>query len=217
MDLYVRGLAVGPMKNFVYLLGAVDAAEAAVVDPAWDLDAILSAAHEDGRVVTCAIATHGHNDHINAAPELVARLKVPVYAQRAEIEVTPNLERLGSALRPLEPGSRISVGSLQIRALHSPGHTPGAQCLVCGGAVFTGDTLFVNGCGRCNFPQSDVHQMYRTLTERLGVLPNETRVFPGHDYGDIPVSTLGRERAQNPYLRFPDEASFVAYRMRPPP
>lgn len=214
-ELYVRAIPLGPMKNVVYLIGAVDASEVAVVDPAWDVGAILEAAREDGKRIACAIVTHGHHDHINGLPELLTHREVPVYAQRIEVEGTAALRDLGSVVQPLEPGGQIAVGPLAVTALHGPGHTPGAQCLTCGGAVFTGDVLFVNGCGRCDFPKSDPAAMFRTLTQVLGALPNGTKVFPGHDYGDVPVSTLGREREKNPYLQFDDEADFIAYRMRP--
>ncbi len=213
--MYVRTLALGPMKNFVYLVGAADASDVAVIDPAWDVPAILTVAFEDGKRVSCAIATHGHGDHINGLPELLAGGELPVYAQALEVEVTPALQEIGRALRPLEPGAFIEVGPLRLQALHAPGHTPGAQCLHCGDSLFTGDVLFVNGCGRCDFPRGSPTDMYRTLTRVLSGLPAETQVYPGHDYGDVPVSTLGRERERNPYLRFEDEASFVAYRMRP--
>lgn len=203
------------MKNFVYLVGAEGAAEVAAIDPAWDVEAILNAAQTDGKRVVCAVATHGHRDHINGLPELVARTQVPVYAQRIEVERIPALQQLGAAVHPLAPGDRIRIGSLEATSLHGPGHTPGAQCLHCGDAIFTGDVLFVNGCGRCDFPESDPAAMFHTLKDVLGRLPGDTRVYPGHDYGDIPVSTLSRERERNPYLQFRTEADFVAYRMRP--
>ena len=214
-ELYVRSLSLGPMKNLVYLLGAADAPEVAVIDPAWDVGAVLRAAQEDGKTVVCAIATHGHRDHINGLPELLAYRSVPVYAQRIELEGTPALQQLGAAVRPVDPGGKIAVGPLSVTALHGPGHTPGSQCLWCGDVVFSGDILFVNGCGRCDFPESDPSAMFHTLREVLGGLPDKTQLFPGHDYGDIPVSSLGRERERNPYLQFENEADFVAYRMRP--
>jgi hydroxyacylglutathione hydrolase len=214
-SLYVRVLALGPMKNFVYLVGASDGAEVAVIDPAWDVDAILGAAESDGKRIVCAVATHGHSDHINGLPELIARTGAPAYAQRLELERTPALQQLGAAVRPLGPGDPIPIGQLKATAIHGPGHTPGAQCLLCAGALFTGDVLFVNGCGWCGFPGGDPAAMFHTLNQVLGTLPDETRVFPGHDYGNIPVSTLGRERERNPYLQFRTEAEFVAYRTRP--
>lgn len=213
--LYLKQLKLGPMKNFIYLLGAEGAPEVAVVDPAWDVPAIERAVSEDGKRLACAIVTHCHPDHINGLPELLSRHDVPVYAQRREVEFSPELRQLGDALRPTEPGGEIPIGSLRAHAIHTPGHSPGSQCVLCGDALVSGDTLFVNACGRCDLKGGDPEEMYRSLIQRLGKLPDETRLLSGHDYGDVPISTLGRERQKNPYFQFPDMASFVTYRMRP--
>lgn len=214
-NLYLKQLKLGPMDNFVYLIGAEGAPEVAVTDPAWDVDAIERAIVQDEKRLACAIVSHSHHDHINGLPDLLARHDIPVYAQRREVEFSDDLRKLGDAVHPTDPGGEIPIGPLRVRALHTPGHTPGSQCVLCGDALVTGDTVFVNACGRCDLKGGDPEAMYRTITEVLMKLPEETRLLPGHDYGDVPISTLGREREHNPYFRFPDVASFVAYRMRP--
>lgn len=214
--LYVRQLQLGPMKNFVYLVGAKDSPEVAVVDPAWDVEAIARAVEEDGKRLAAAFVTHGHHDHINGLPDLLRRFDVPVYAQKAEADYSEQLrEQASDALRPISPGQAFQVGALKATAVHTPGHTPGSQCLWADESLATGDTLFVNACGRCDFAGGDPAVMFDTLYRVLGALPDETKVYPGHDYGDVPVSSLGRERAQNPYFQFKDVGEFVAYRMRP--
>ena len=214
--LYVRQLQLGPMENFVYLVGAEGAPEVAVVDPAWDVDVIERAAQEDGKKLAAAFLSHCHGDHINGLPELLARHDVPAYAQREEIDFSADLRRAGGdALRPLNPGDELEIGPLRAKALHTPGHTPGSQCLWLADAVASGDTVFVNACGRCDLKGGDPAAMHRTIQSVLMRLPDETRLLPGHDYGDVKVSTLGREKANNPYFRFPDLVSFVTYRMRP--
>lgn len=214
-NLYLKQLKLGPMDNFVYLIGAAGAPEVAVTDPAWDVDAIERAVVQDEKRLACAIVSHSHHDHINGLPDLLARHDIPVYAQRREVEFSGELRKLGDVVKPTDPGGEISIGPLRVRALHTPGHTPGSQCVLCGDALVTGDTVFVNACGRCDLKGGDPEAMYRTLTEVLMTLPPETRLLPGHDYGDVPISTLGRERERNPYFQFKDMASFVAYRMRP--
>jgi glyoxylase-like metal-dependent hydrolase (beta-lactamase superfamily II) len=211
-DLYVRQLRLGPMENFVYLVGAQGAPEVAVVDPAWDVDEIDRAAAEDGKTLSCAIATHGHPDHVNGLPELLRRHDLPVYFQRDELAHSPALRELGTAVRALAPDEVMRVGPLEIHALHTPGHTPGSQCLLCGDALVTGDTIFVNACGRCDLKGGDPEAMFRTI-QRLKQLPDSTRLFPGHDYGDVPVSTIGREKQRNPYFQMPDLDAFLVYRM----
>ncbi|MBK7860360.1 MAG: MBL fold metallo-hydrolase [Archangiaceae bacterium] len=213
--LYVRQLALGPMKNFVYLVGAEGAPEVAVIDPAWDVPAIFDAAEQDGKKVSAAVVSHHHHDHINGLPALLARADVPVYAQKAELDFSEELQEHRSAIRAVGPGEAVKVGPLELKLIHTPGHTPGSQCVYCGGALVSGDTVFVNACGRCDFPGGSAEQMFDSLHRVLGGLPGETKLFPGHDYGDVQVSSLDRERQQNPYFKLGAVGEFLAYRMRP--
>lgn len=213
---YLRQLKLGPMDNFVYLLGARGSPEVAVIDPAWDLPAIERAAQEDGKRLTAAIVSHCHRDHINALPELLARHDVPVYAQKEEADFSEDLRKsAGDALRATAPGEVVRVGPLEVKLLHTPGHTPGSQCVLCGDALVSGDTLFINACGRCDLKGGNPEDMYRSLTGVLMRLPDATRLFPGHDYADVPVAEMGAVKGANPYFQFHDLESFVAYRMRP--
>jgi hydroxyacylglutathione hydrolase len=210
MALYLRQLELGPMQNFVYLLGAEGAREAAVIDPAWDVPAILAAAEADGRTLTHALLTHHHHDHVNGVEPLRAALpSLRVVAQDAE------LPQLALEAEGVAPGGEVQVGPLAITCVHTPGHTPGSQCFHVSGSLITGDTLFIGGCGRCDFTGGDPRRMFHSLHDVLGRLPDATVVLPGHDYGGRPTSTLGRERADNPYLTRTDEETFVSFRMRP--
>lgn len=203
------------MSNFVYLVGPAEGDVAAVVDPAWDVEAILAAAAEDGRRVESVFLSHHHHDHMNGLAPLLARLDVPVYVQRAEADFADPLRPFAGVLRPVEPGAVVEVGTLPITCIHTPGHTPGSQCLLCGGALLSGDTVFVNACGRCDLPGGDASQMFDSLHRILGALGDDTELFPGHDYGEVANSTLGRERQENPYFRLGALHDFVAYRLRP--
>lgn len=213
--LYVRQLTYGPMKNFIHLVGAAGAAEVAVVDPAWNVPALLEEVARDGKKIAAVVLTHSHEDHVNGVPELLRSHDVPVYVQRAEVAFNSRLQDFAGALKPVGPSDQVKVGPLALTFIHTPGHTPGSQCLHCGGALFSGDTLFVDHCGRCDFPGSDVGQMFDSLHRVLGALPDETKLYPGHDYGAVPVSTLERERKLNPYLLRTDLKSFSDYRLRP--
>ena len=212
---YVRQLPLGPKKNFVYLSGSPGGTEAFVVDPAWDVNAILSAAEVDGRKLSGIFLTHHHDDHINGVPELLQRADLPVYVQKAEVDFAEVLRPFASAIRAVGPGERVNVAGLEVECLHTPGHTPGAQCLSCGGGLFAGDTLFVNACGRCDFKGGDAVEMHRSLFDVLGKLGDATALYPGHDYGDVKVSSLGRERERNPYFQLREREAFVKYRMTP--
>ncbi len=213
---YVRQLKLGPMDNFVYLVGAEGSPEVLVVDPAWDVAAIERAVVEEGKQLVGAFVSHCHKDHTNGLPELLARHDVPVYAQREEVAFSEDLRALaGDALRPVGAGDAIQVGGRSFQALHTPGHTPGSHCLLAGDSLVSGDTLFINGCGRCDLRGGNPEDMYRSLSQVLLKVPDQTRLWPGHDYGQVPVAELGEVRRTNPYFAFPDVASFVQFRMRP--
>ncbi|HYO72030.1 MAG TPA: MBL fold metallo-hydrolase [Archangium sp.] len=215
-SLYVRQLKLGSMDNFVYLVGPKDSDEVLVVDPAWDVPAIEKALVEDGKRLVGAFVSHCHGDHTNGIPELLSNHDVPVYAQRAEVDFSADLREMASgALRQLGPGDTLTVGGRSFQALHTPGHTPGSHCLLAQDALVSGDTVFINGCGRCDMRGGDPEAMYRSLSQVLLKVPDSTRLFPGHDYASVPVAAMRDVRQHNPYFAFPDVAAFVAYRMRP--
>ena len=214
--LYLRQLQLGPMRNFVYLVGRADRPETAVIDPAWDVPALLRAAEEDGRRLTHAFVSHRHFDHMNGVVPLLEAQELRVVLHRDDAQPLAR-ELPGSSLDLVGGGESVDVGGLAIACIHTPGHTPGSQCFHVAGAdaLFSGDTVFAGACGRCDLEGGDPARMFDSLTRVLGALPAETQLYPGHDYGDVPVSSLAREREHNPYLRFPDAAAFSAYRQRP--
>ncbi len=215
--LYLRQLELGPMQNFVYLVGCARTREVAVIDPAWEVDRLLQAADEDGVRIAAAFVSHRHFDHTNGLPSLLERVEVPVFAHEAdaaEIGLPP------SAVRTVKGGDTWRLGDVTARFVHTPGHTQGSQSFLVDKSLFSGDTLFIRGCGRCDLPGGDPEQMFRTIKDVLGKLDAGTQLFPGHNYADKAVSTLGEERRDNPFLQFGDVPSFVAYRMagqRPAP
>jgi glyoxylase-like metal-dependent hydrolase (beta-lactamase superfamily II) len=213
MALYVRQLKLGPMENFVYLVGAPDARETAIVDPAWDVAAAAQAAADDGRVLTHALVSHHHFDHVNGLPDVLARGGIRVVAHAADVpKLAPELQREVTAVAA---GDAVEVGPLRVRAFHTPGHTPGSTCWHTGDSLFAGDTVFVNACGRCDLAGGDPEQMFQSL-RRVAELPGDVTLYPGHDYGDVPVSSIAREKERNPYFqKLAALEDFVAYRMRP--
>ncbi|MFN2546321.1 MAG: MBL fold metallo-hydrolase [Myxococcales bacterium] len=213
MALYVRQLKVGPMENFVYLVGAPDARETAIVDPAWDVGAAARAAEEDGRALTHALVSHHHFDHVNGLPDVLARGGIRVYVHGADLpKLAPELQ---GEVTSVGAGDAVDVGPLQVRAFHTPGHTPGSTCWHAGDSLFAGDTVFVNACGRCDLAGGDPEEMFNSL-RRVAELPADVTLYPGHDCGDVPVSTIAREKERNPYFqKLASLQDFVSYRMRP--
>jgi len=217
--IFVRQLELGPMQNFVYLVGDREARQCAVVDPAWEIDTIVDTAQAADMTIVGALVTHTHQDHVGGSlaswgmpgripgvEELLARVPAKVYVHKAEREFLPGM---GSDLVKVDNHDTLAVGNLTITFLHTPGHTPGSQCFLVEDQLISGDTLFIGSCGRTDLPGSDPTEMYYSLTQRLAALPDTTTLLPGHNYGG-PSSTIGTEKRQNPFMRFPSLGDFLA-------
>jgi hydroxyacylglutathione hydrolase len=203
-------LEVGLVQNFCEILFCPDTHEAAIVDPAWEVDRLLREVESRGLRVTTALITHTHHDHIEGVGELVARTGAAVVVSPREAE---RVKRAARQLVDAVDGRDVMIGRRGVRALDTPGHTVGGTCFVMEGSIVTGDLLFVGGCGRTDFQGGDTATMWRSL-QRVAALPEETRVYPGHDYGPTPTSTIGNERETNPYLRCRTFEEFRALRER---
>ena len=216
--IYLKQMELGPMQNFVYLVGDPVARQCVVVDPAWEIDTILDAARADGMTIAGALVTHTHQDHVGGSlegwglpgrvpglEELLGRVPVKVYVHKAEGEF---LRGFGSDLVRVDANDTLSVGRLTLTFLHTPGHTPGSQCFLVDGRLVSGDTLFIGSCGRTDLPGSDAEAMYYSLTQRLAALPESTILLPGHNYGG-PSSTIGDEKRANPFMRYASLGDFL--------
>jgi hydroxyacylglutathione hydrolase len=168
--------------------------------------------------ITGALVTHTHQDHVGGSlaswgmpgripgvEELLAKVNAKVYVHKAEREFLPGL---GSDLVKVDNHDTLAVGRLTLTFLHTPGHTPGSQCFLIDGRLVSGDTLFIDSCGRTDLPGSDPSEMYYSLTQRLGALPDATVLFPGHNYGGA-SSTIGAQKRQNPFMRFASLGDFL--------
>lgn len=206
------------MDNFVYLLGDRETRECVVVDPAWDVDAIVGAARAEGFTITGALVTHWHPDHVGGSlmghdveglPRLLAVAPCKVHVHAADAEWVKLMTGVSDTdLVKVSSGDKVKVGKVEIECLHTPGHTEGSQCFRCGGALVSGDTLFLEGCGRTDLPGGDTEEMWRTLYTRLLALPGDLVLYPGHDYAKRPPAPLDEVRRTNPVLGAPDWATF---------
>jgi hydroxyacylglutathione hydrolase len=217
--LYLRQAQIGPMANFVYLIGDPETHKAAVVDPAWDVGAILKFARDEDYEIDRILITHYHQDHlggdmmghnVQGAADLLNLIKAKVYVNKHEAEGVKRVAGLSdSDLVTVEAGDVFKVGNIDIKFLHTPGHTPGSQCFLVEGNLVSGDTLFVNSCGRVDLPGSDPEAMYYSLNQTLRNLEDSTVVYPGHAYSPESSTTIGEQKRHNMYMRFNNLDDFL--------
>ncbi|MBL7084869.1 MAG: MBL fold metallo-hydrolase [Candidatus Omnitrophica bacterium] len=196
-------IVVGPMQVNCYILGSPSTHEAIVVDPGAEPEKIKDKIKRHGLKINCIVNTHGHADHIGANAHLAA----PVYIHRLDAHFLNNPQlnlsnMLGLTLdlpapaKLLEEGQKLTVGSISLEVIHTPGHTPGGICLKADKFCLTGDTLFAQGIGRCDLPYASEKDLLASIREKLLVLPDKLVIYPGHG----PSSTIGEERKGNPFI-----------------
>ena len=201
------------MVNFVYLIGDAETRECVVVDPAWDAQGILDVVDADGMTLVGALGTHYHPDHVGGSmfgftvpgmAALAALRPVKLHVNEHEADGVKQVTGLSeSDLVRHAGGDTLRVGDVEVRFVHTPGHTPGSQCFLVDGRLVSGDTLFVQGCGRVDLPGGNAEQLYESLTQKLAKLPDDTVLYPGHDYGHTPTSTIADQKKTNYAMRIP--------------
>jgi glyoxylase-like metal-dependent hydrolase (beta-lactamase superfamily II) len=208
--------AAAQMANFAYAIGDTASRTAVLVDPAYDVGTLVDLLARDDMTCVGAIATHYHPDHVGGSlfgyrvegiAALLDRLDVPIHVQADEAPWIERTTGVSDALVRHASGDVVAVGAVRVELVHTPGHTPGSQCLLVEECLVTGDTLFLDGCGRTDLPGGDAVAMYETLTKRLASISDETVVFPGHRYSREPSLTMGETRSRNAVLapRSPDD------------
>jgi len=211
-EIYLEQLQLGPMANYVYLIGSRSTRQVVIVDPAWSIDTLFEQLESRDLTAIGALATHYHPDHIGGEvfghqiegiSELLERQGMKVYANALEADGLKQLTGLAeNDLVRVDSGDKLQIGEVELEFLHTPGHTPGSQCFRVQNMLVSGDTLFLQGCGRVDLPGGDADQLYASL-QKLKQLPDDVVIFPGHDYGGGPHLTLAETKKLNPYLRIP--------------
>lgn len=212
MAVEIEQLLVGRMAVFCYIVSCSETNTALVIDPGGDEDRVAGRVKEKKLDLKYIVNTHFHGDHscgnlrmkeITGAEILIHEMDAPFLLEPAAVELMAKLGFKPSppADRTVKDGDTIELGRLSIAVLHTPGHSPGGMCLLVEDNLFTGDTLFVGGIGRTDLPASSHTDFMKSIREKLLVLPDETVVWPGHNYGPNPSSTIGLEKVANPWLR----------------
>ena len=207
------------MLNFAYLIGDRETKDCVVVDPAYEAGDLVDILENDGMRLSGVLVTHHHPDHVGGSmmgfnlkglAELMERQSVPVHVNTHEALWVSRVTGIPEGdLTKHEHGDKVSIGDVEIELLHTPGHTPGSQCFLLDGRLVAGDTLFLEGCGRTDFPGGDIDAMYRSL-HALAELPGDPTVYPGHWYAQEPSASLSEVKRTN-YVYRP--ASLEQWRM----
>jgi hydroxyacylglutathione hydrolase len=210
----IEQITVGEMEVFCYVIACDETREAAAIDPAGDrndIEKIISVLEEKDLQLSYIINTHGHADHTFGNQLLASRTGAKTVMHELDDDLFTTEEAKAwaaafglSAAPPVDiritDGYKLPLGNLTLEFIHTPGHTPGAVCVLVGNNLITGDTLFVGAVGRTDLPGGSMETLLKSIEEKLLPLPGETVIWPGHDYGDQPTSTLSREMETNPYI-----------------
>ncbi len=197
----VHQIQVGGMQNFSYILEDEETEEAIIIDPSWDLENIEQTIKRNDLKIKYIVNTHHHFDH-TLGNEAMAKLTGAKIIQHEASELKHDLT--------VTDGDKITFGDSELSIIHTPGHSKDGICLVGDGKIFSGDTLFVGNCGRIDLPGGSSKELYRSLFEIISNLDDNLVLYPGHNYGPTPTSTLGKEKATNFVMQKRTEQEFTA-------
>lgn len=196
----VHQIPVGSMQNFTYVVEDEDTSEAIVIDPSWDLDEIMRTIQKNNLKVKYIVNTHHHFDHTIGNDTMKTQTGAPI-VQYKDSTIKHDLE--------VSDGEKIKFGNSELTVIHTPGHSKDSMCLVGDGKIFSGDTLFVGTCGRVDLPGGDARELYHSLVDILRKMDDNLLMYPGHNYGSTPTSTLGTQKKMNFVMQPRTEEEFL--------
>jgi glyoxylase-like metal-dependent hydrolase (beta-lactamase superfamily II) len=201
----VHQIQVGSMQNFTYLVEDEDTNEGIIIDPSWDLDQIEQVIKRNNLKIKYIVNTHHHFDH-TIGNEAMTKLTNAKIIQHEKSDLKHDIS--------VKDGDAIKFGTSELTVLHTPGHSKDSICLIGDGKIFSGDTLFVGNCGRIDLPGGSVNELYHSLFDVLHPLNDDFVLYPGHNYGHSPTSTIGQEKISNFVMQKRTEKEFVDLMIR---
>lgn len=198
----VHQFEVGDMQNFTYLLEDEDTGEAIVIDPSWDLPDVIQTVERNNLKVKYIVNTHYHFDHTIGNDFMIKSTGAKIIQHKASTikhDIT------------VSDGDKIKFGNSEVAVFHTPGHSKDSMCLVGDGKIFSGDTLFVGNCGRVDLPGGNARELYHSLFDIVSKMDERFLLYPGHNYGSSPTSTIGKEKKTNFVLQPRTEDEFVEF------
>lgn len=212
----------GPYQNFSHILVDNNTKKAVIFDPAWDAEYIAKRINDLGVTLEAIWLTHGHHDHTNAVTALREIFPVPIFASQTEIDFINNVPEavvskvflpLPSDIQAFNDGDTLTLGDTKAKIIATPGHSSGSVCFLLENDMITGDTIFIDGCGRADLPGSDPNALFESLTKIVKTVPHHVTLHTGHAYGPSATATLESQIKTNPYLKRANRNEFVDYRM----
>ena len=206
---FFQQMEVGPFHNFTYVLGCPDTKKACLIDPGWEGQKFLDILKKRKLKLESILITHHHPDQTESVLELILEKNPKIYVHENEIG---RWQHLSPKVYGLKDNDTVKVGELNLKALSTPGHTTDSLCFLFDDKLFTGDTLLVGSCGRCDLPESNPSHLYHSLYTKIKSLPQKLQIYPAHHYGKTPSSTLEKEFQSNPFLNMESEEEFIRFR-----
>ena len=198
-------------KNYTYLIIIEASREAIIVDPAWELDKIEETLDRTQSNLSTILLTHSHFDHVNLVDPLVKKYNPQVIISKAEID---HYGFRCNNLNDIDDGIPLSLGKIDVTPFLTPGHSKGSACYLIEDVLFSGDTLFIEGCGICTGNGADPRAMFSSLNLLKEKISLNTKICPGHSFGKPPARPFSYLLNNNIYLQFEERDKFISYRMR---
>ncbi len=210
-NIHVLKLSFANFVNYSYIIVDEACRQAVIIDPAWELERIYNKIDEINAVITGILLTHSHFDHTNLAESIAEKYNANIYMSNKEIEYYNfNCRRL----IPLYEGDIFRLGETVIKSIHTPGHTAGSTCYLVNDSLFTGDFIFIEGCGVCTSSGASAREMFTSIQKIKSNISMETRIFPGHSFGKPPGYPLKYLLKNNIYFQIDIMDKFIEFRQR---